>query len=228
MLIAAAQSAIRAGDPDKALALAREIAAERYRVLVLAEVAAAKARAGDWPAANRIMEEAFADAEGISLPFARSYAISRLVLALSQMAGMKGPNGSGFAERFARARDAAEGINDPRLRAHVLFDLAARQRRSHQPLDAVAASEERALDATGQVPSAVSRVWVHGDIATLHARTQGQEQAWIAFDRGMAEARRIDNSWSRARALAKLAQTLIDLVTPGTAAAESELAPEQP
>jgi len=228
VLIAAAQSAIRAGQSGRALELARGIDAERYRVLVLAEIAAAKARTGDWAAANAIMEEAFTDAEAITLPFARSYAISRLVLALSQMAGLMGPEGGSLADRFVRARDAADGVNDPRLRAQVLFELAAQQRRSRQPADAVRTSVERALASVDQIPSAVSRVWVHGNVATLHARSGAETEAWAAFDRGIAEVRKIENSWSRARALAKMAQTLIDLVAPTTAPAEGELTPEQP
>ena len=218
MLIAAAQSAIRAGRLDTAMDLAHDIDAERYRVLVLGEIAVAKARSGDRPGANTVIDEAFADVEAVALPFARSYAVSRLVLALSDMARIKDQPTDVLTERFVRARDAAEGINDPRLRGQALFEIAAQQRRAGLTAQESRTSESRAIAAADTIPSAISRVWIHGDTATLHARAGESEQAWTAFHRAMAEGRKIDNSWARARAMAKLAQTMMDLVAPKTAA----------
>jgi len=228
VLISAAQSAIRAGRLDTAMELAHGIDAERYRVLVLGEIAVATARAGDRPGAEAVMDEAFADAEAVALPFARSYAISRLVLALSDMARIKDQPVEIIGERFARARVAAEGITDPRLHAQVLFEIAAQQRRLGLPLDQTRISESRANATADVIPSAVSRVWVHGDVATRHARAGEEELARAAFDRALAEGRRIDNSWARARAMAKLAQTLIDLAAPKTAATADEMSKEAP
>ncbi|MEQ9682573.1 MAG: peptidoglycan-binding domain-containing protein [Rhodospirillales bacterium] len=228
VLIAAAQSAIGAARFDKAMELAHSIDAERYRVLVLGEIAVAKARAGDRPGANAVIDEAFADAEAIGLPFARSYAVSRLVLALSDMARIQDQPSDVLAERFVRARDAAEGINDPRLRGQVLFEISAQQRRTGMAPEDAQASEARAIAAATAIPSVISRVWIHGDIATLHARSGENDRAWTAFDRAMAEARKIDNSWARARVMAKLAQTLIDLVTPKTAATADEMSKDTP
>lgn len=226
VLIAAAQSAIRAARFDKALELAHSIDAERYRVLVLGEIAVAKARTGDRPGANAVIDEAFADVEAVALPFARSYAVSRLVLALSDMARIKDQPSDVLAQRFVRARDAAEGINDPRLRGQVLFEIAAQQRRAGMTTEESGTSESRAIAAAKTIPSAISRVWIHGDTATLHARAGESDLAWTAFNRAISEARKIDNSWARARALAKLAQTMIDLVTPKTAATPDEMSGE--
>jgi|TARA_R110002124_G_scaffold9429_3_gene48235 peptidoglycan hydrolase-like protein with peptidoglycan-binding domain len=228
VMIAAAQSAIRAARLDKAMDLAHDIDAERYRVLVLGEIAVAMARTGDRPGANAVIDEAFADAEAIGLPFARSYAVSRLVLALSDMARIKDQPSDILAERFVRARDAAEGINDPRLRGQVLFEISAQQRRAGMAPEDAQASEARAIAAAAAIPSVISRVWIHGDVATLHARANESDLAWVAFHRAMAEARRIDNSWARARAMAKMAQTLIDLVTPKTAATADEMSKDSP
>ncbi|MEQ8804808.1 MAG: hypothetical protein RIE16_03455, partial [Rhodospirillales bacterium] len=133
-----------------------------------------------------------------------------------------------LAERFVRARDAAEGINDPRLRGQVLFEISAQQRRTGMAPEDAQASEARAIAAATAIPSVISRVWIHGDIATLHARSGENDRAWTAFDRAMAEARKIDNSWARARVMAKLAQTLIDLVTPKTAATADEMSKDTP
>lgn len=228
VMIAAAQSAIRAGRLDKAMDLARRIEGERYRVLVLGEIAVAMARAGDRPGANAVIDEAFIDAEAVALPFARSYALSRLVLALSDMARIKDQPSDVLAQRFVRARDAAEGIKDPRLRGQVLFEISSQQRRAGMAPEDARASEARAIAAADAIPSAISRVWIHGDIATLHARSGESDLAWAAFHRAMAEARTIDNSWARARAMAKMAQTLIDLVTPKTAATADEMSKDSP
>ncbi len=228
VLIATAQSAIRAGRLETAMDLAYGIEAERYRVLVLGAVAVARARGGDWDAADRVIDEAFADAEAIALPFARSYAISRLVLALSDMARIKDQPPAVLTKRFARARDAAEGIKDARLHAQVLFEIASQQRRAGLPGDESATSERRAISVAGDIPSAVSRVWIHGDVATLHARAGEDALARLAFDRAMAEARRIEDPWARARAMAKMAQTLLDLAVPDTAPTSEEMSTENP
>jgi hypothetical protein len=228
VMIAAAQSAIRAKRLDTAMKLAFDIDAERYRVLVLGEIAVAMARSGDRTGADDVMEEAFIDAEAVALPFARSYAISRLVLALSDMARAGNQPKTALIDGFARARDAAEGIKDPRLRAQVLFEIAAQQGRAGLPEFEIHVSESQAVVAAQAVPSAISRVWVHGDVATLHARAGEQERAWTAFGRALSEARKIDNSWARARAMAKMAQTLIDLVAPTTAAAPDEMSKDAP
>lgn len=228
VMIAAAQSAIRAARLDKAMDLAHGIEAERYRVLILGEIAVAMARTGDRPGANAVIDEAFADAEAVVLPFARSYAISRLVLALSDMARIKDQPSDVLAKRFVRARDAAEGINDPRLRSQVLFEISSQQRRAGMAPEDSQVSEARAITAANAIPSVISRVWIHGDIATLHARSGESDLAWAAFHRAMAEARTIDNAWARARAMAKMAQTLIDLVTPKTAATADEMSKDSP
>ena len=165
----------------------------------------------------------FNDAEAIALPFARAYAISRLVLALSDMARIKDRPTEILTERFARARDAAERIDDARLQAQVLFAIAAHQRMAGLAPDESKASDRLAIAAAYRIPSAISRVWVHGDTATLHARAAESDLALNAFNRAMAEARAIENSWSRARAMAKLAQTLIDMAAPGTAATADEI-----
>lgn len=220
VLIATARAAIRADDLSMARKLADDVDAARYRALVLGQIAVAKARAGDSAGAEKIIDAAFDDAEAVALPFARSYAISRLVLALSDMARVPGASKDELVARFVRARNAANGIKDARLRAQVLFRITAWQRRTHVPEADVNETEKQAHAAAGQIASAIGRVWVYGDAATMHARAEESVQAWKAFDRGMAEARKIDQSLARARSLAKMAQTLIDLVVPKTAEAQ--------
>ena len=44
----------------------------------------------------------------------------------------------------------------------------------------------------------------------------------------MAEARRIEDPWARARAMAKMAQTLLDLAVPDTAPTSEEMSTENP
>ena len=63
--------------------------------------------------------------------------------------------------------------------------------------------------------SQLSRVWVFSDIAIQHHRNAETEAAWHAFGQGMTQAAEIGNAWGRARALSRIAITLIELTEPG-------------
>ena len=68
--------------------------------------------------------------------------------------------------------------------------------------------------ATGEIKSTLSQVWMFSEIATRHADAE-QDAAWGAFGNGFEAARAIDNPWGRAWAFGKLASTLIELVNTG-------------
>ena len=110
----------------------------------------------------------------------------------------------------ANAVAAARKIDDNRLRAHTLWTIAAEQIRAGDD-PGPQKTKTYANQATGDIKSTLSRVWMFSEIA-----------AWAAFDHGLTVARSIDNSWGRARAFGRLAATLIKLVDPGdTAGAKS-------
>lgn len=207
VLISAANAQVRAGDAAAALATADSIEEVRYRALVLARVAVAQAEKGDAQAAEATLLLAQAASEKIKLPFARSYALSRLAVALADVGRHLG------RDSFARAVVTAEAVEDDRLRAETLWTVAAQQQRSGDIAGALK-TEARAEAATRDVKSGLSRVWMFGDLALAHAASLDMDAAWAAFYSGLLIAEATDNAWSRARALAKMAMTLIALVEP--------------
>jgi hypothetical protein len=115
---------------------------------------------------------------------------------------------------FQKAAETALGIDDNRLRAHTLWTIAAEQIRAG---DKIGARETKTLakQATADIKSSLSQVWMFSEIAAGHAAEGEDIDAWEAFDQGIRVARTIDNAWGRARALGKLAATLIEQVNPG-------------
>ena len=209
VLIAAATKQALAGDAAAALAAANTIEAVRFRTVVLGQIALTKAENGDKDAADVTLKLALAAIEKIKFSYARSYAVSRVSLA---MAGIgKLPDAGARADGlFFNAAAAARKIDDNRLRAHTLWTIAAEQIRAGDDPGAQK-TKTYTNQATGDIKSTLSRVWMFSEIA-----------AWTAFDHGLTVARSIDNSLGRARAFGRLAATLIKLVDPGdTAGAKS-------
>ena len=220
VLIAAATKQALAGDAAAALAAANTIEAVRFRTVVLGQIALTKAENGDKDAADVTLKFALAAIEKIKFSYARSYAVSRVSLA---MAGIgKLPDAGARADGlFLNAVAAARKIDDNRLRAHTLWTIAAEQIRAGDDPGAQK-TKTYANQATGDIKSTLSRVWIFSEIATVQAAEGEEIAAWAAFDHGLTVARSIDNSWGRARAFGRLAATLIKLVDPGdTAGAKS-------
>lgn len=217
VLMSAGEAQARAGDAASAMATAEGIENVRYRAVLLGRIALAQARAGRKDDADTTLELAFAAIDHIDRPYARSFAVSRIALALTQVHGDSADKSeadlSAFKNAAKRAVEAAEMIEDRRLHAHTLWLIAARQRIVGD--ESWKDTEDRAQAATGEVTGDLSRVWMFADIAEGHAIAGEGEAAWRSFERGVEIARNIDNAWSRSRTLAKLAATLISLVDPG-------------
>jgi tetratricopeptide (TPR) repeat protein len=213
VLIAAATKQALAGDAAAALATAKTIEAVRFRAVVLGQIALAQAGNGDLDAADVTLKMALAAIEKIKLPYARSCAVSRVSLAMTGIGKLPGA-GARSAGLFLNAVKAARKIDDNRLRAHSLWTIAAEQIRAGDDAGAKR-TKAYANQATGDIKSTLSRVWMFSDIATGHAAEGEEIAAWAAFDHGLTVARSIDNSWGRARAFGRLAATLIELVDPG-------------
>ncbi len=214
VLITAATQQAQAGDAAAAMATADSIEEIRYRANVLGPVAVAQARAGDRRAADTTIEMALVAAERIKMPFARAYAASRLALALTEIGGSV-RDGDTTRVIFERAVTTAEGIEDSRLKAQTLWTIAAARRRVGD-IKGATTTETRAEAATEDVKSTLTQVWMFSEIAAGHAQMGESDVGWAAFNRGLKIAEGITNAWGRSRALARLAQTLIQLVEPGT------------
>ena len=108
----------------------------------------------------------------------------------------------------------AGDISDDPLRAHTLWAISAERRRAGDEAGA-RGTEALARQATKEIKSALSRVWMFGDLALGHLAAGEKDAAWKAFAEGLSLAREIHNAWARARVLGKLATTLAELTRPG-------------
>ncbi|HEY4635460.1 MAG TPA: peptidoglycan-binding domain-containing protein [Rhodospirillales bacterium] len=213
VLITTATQQARAGDVAAALATADTIEGVRYRAVVLGRIAVAQAEKGDVEAADGTLKVALAAIDKIKFPFARSYAISRVALSMAGIGKLPKAKEKSSA-LFNEAVDMADRIDDNRLRAHTLWTIAAEQVRAGDEAGAKA-SRERADQATTEIKSTLTQVWMFSEIATEHAVAGEKDAGWTAFNQGLQVALRIDNAWGRARAFGKLAATLVELVDPG-------------
>lgn len=206
ILSSVAQAHARNGDADKALSAATEIPAERYRAVALSDVAGILAHGGQTGRANDAIDQARALTGDIKLPYARSFAASRIAMALIDLA-----TASGGA--FDEAITAAGAIEDDTLRAYTLWAVVTEQRRAgeHEAAQRTAVLAREAVEA---IKSRLSQVWLYADLASSFAEAWEKEPAWSAFKDGLDIAHGVTNAWGRARALAKLANALSAMTEP--------------
>lgn len=216
VLMTASEAQARAGDAAAALATASSIESVRYRAVALGRIALAQAAAGRPDDADTTLKTALAAVDRIDRPYAQSFAISKIAIALTQIHDASTEIEVDKAGRLAAVRKAieiAERINDRKLKAHTLWLITAQQRLIGD--ETWGETEEKADRATDDVIGALSKVWMFSEISEGHAIAGNADAAWQAFDRGIKIARSIENAWSRSRTMAKLAATLIRLVDPG-------------
>ncbi len=216
VLMSAAEAQAQAGDAAVALATASSIESVRYRAVLLGRIAQAQAYAGELTDADTTLEVAMAAIDRIERPYARSFAISRIARTMADIHGTRPDDSNEMAPRYeamARAVVAAKGIDDQRLKAQTLWQIAVRQRDIGDP--DWPATEAAAWTATDSIAGDLSRVWMFASLAEEHAAHQQRDAAWRSFSHGVQIASGIENAWSRSRTMAKLAATLIRLVDPG-------------
>ena len=204
LLIAAAKAMARDGNVEAAQKTATGIVAARYRSIVLCSIAAAEAEAGNVASAVGLVDDAQAAIETIKFPYARAFALSRVALALSDIGRVNG------VASFDRAVTAATDISDTQLKAQILWTLVADRRRAGDTAGAVA-TQDLAETASVAIKSALSRVWMYGDLARDHLDAGERTEAFDAFKRSLHIAEAIENAWARARALSRVADTLIEI-----------------
>ena len=204
VLVAAATAQADAGNSQLAIATAENIKAARYRAVVFGHIAIAQARAGNVDAARDAVMRARSATDEIKQPFARSYATSRIALALAELGK------SGRHPFFDEAVQAAAEINDDRLRAQILWTVAAERERMGDT-DGALRTAKLAREASDEIKSPLSRIWIYGDIASAHVAAGDEKAAWLAFRNALSVAEKVHNPWARARALSRLAAALTEL-----------------
>lgn len=203
VLMSAATAQANAGDTDEALETAAKIKSGRYRSVVLGRIAIALAHKNQRQKAIETVEQALDTTNDVELPYARSYAIGQLALALIEI-GVQIDNKS-----LEDAVKTAQEIENDRLRAYMLWTAAAALSKKGMA-DQLKVAEKLATDATDAIGSSLSQVWMLGDIASEQVRSGQLDRAANAFNKGITIAETIHNAWGRARALAKMASTLHD------------------
>ena len=212
VLVAIAIAHADAGQVEEALAVAEEITSERYRAITLSHIAIVQVMAGKGADARASVAQASKAAEKIKFPYARAFALSRIAIALTEIAKATDPR------VFEDAVETAGRITDDQLRAHVLWTIRAERNRFGDEAGA-RRTENLARQASAEIKSPLSRVWMFGDISSSHVVAGEPNHAWTAFLSALDVAQGVDNAWARARALSKLASTLADLDRPGEEAA---------
>ena len=208
VLVAAAKAQAQANDLTKALVTAAGIGPARYRSVVLSHIALAQTKSGDVAGAEASMNEALSLAESVKSSYARNYAMSRIALAMTEIAKAAGKG------IFGRPVETARKIKDDQLRAQVLWTIFVKGKGAGDPAG-LARTEALARQATEDIKSPLTRIWMLGDVASNSAAAGEAEAAWDAFRSGLGLAETVRNAWTRARALSKLAATLAELTASG-------------
>jgi len=208
VLVSAAAALALAGQSDLALATASSIEIVRYQAIVLGRIALAQATAGQMPAARSTLDKAVDAIKRIELPFAQAYAHEQMAQTLKSIARLQ-DRASGQAT-YQRAVRSAGKISDNMLRARTLWSIADAQRASGDTAAAMT-TEALAETATSSIRSNLTLVWMFCNIAIDHKADAAPTRAQKAFTRALGVSKTISNPWGRARALARLASTQIDL-----------------
>ena len=206
VLIAAATRLAQNGEASAALITADNIESVRYRALVLARIASYQAGGGDVDSARTTMDKALAAARIIKFPFAKAYAYSRIALSLNDVSISSGNDGMLLDE----ALKTTALIMDERLKAQILWTISD-SRSSASDLSGAATALKKAKKATQDIKSPFSRVWMLCDIAEARGKYGNLDAAWSLFNEALEEAKSISHPWGRARALSKVALTMIAL-----------------
>ena len=208
VLVAAATAQSEAGDTGGALKTAGTIEKARYRAVVLSRIAVTLAKStdsGGLAGARKAVEKAIDAAGRIKFPYARAFANSHIAMALMEIGKAAG------GDAFVRSVETAQEVEDDPLRAQTLWTIAAERRLSGDETGA-AETETLARQATNDIRSRLSRVWMFGDFALNRAAVGEVAAAWDALHAGLRAAETIHNAWARARVLGKLADTLTELI----------------
>jgi peptidoglycan hydrolase-like protein with peptidoglycan-binding domain len=204
VLVFAATAQAKAGDAQQAILTAEHIEAVRYRAIVLSRIAIAQAKSGNAADGRKTLEMALIAAEKIKRPFAQAYAYERICLALIEVRHFGGPDNLDLAVRTAGL------ISDDKLRAHTLWSLTT-ERQINGDYNSATETAKMAEQATAEIKSPFTRVWMFSEIALEHFSARRKASAWSAFERALAIAENLDSAWGRSRALVRLASALVEL-----------------
>ena len=206
VMISTAEMQMSRGEDEAALATANAIKEARFRAVVLASIARARAQAGQRSEAFSILEDAYAEKNRIRFPFARDYATSQIALAYAEI-GASGATPD--AAMFSRASRISEEIKDKRLRAETAWLISFS--RHDSGANGLEESKQMAINDVEEIKSVPTRAWLLAELSENRASAGQPDWAWELFHESLKISETVTNPWGRARALTRLAQSLIHL-----------------
>jgi len=227
-LIKIVSAQAKKGDIAIAMATALNISQMRYRVIALGDIALAEIKSGNAQTAQAILNEALINTATIRLPYARSFAYSHLAKIYSQLRFLPLTDAAKSTPDKIdqdKAMAVANKINDTRLRAKTMWTIAKDFKKTGNKT-AWSKTQQRAREETDNIIAPLSRVWLLSQITREYSRINNTEDANKVFQDALNYAQKIDNPWTRARALAKLASALLELAglpQPATSAGERKI-----
>ncbi|MBL95780.1 MAG: hypothetical protein CFH06_01712 [Alphaproteobacteria bacterium MarineAlpha3_Bin5] len=190
---------------------ANNVKKPRFHAIALGRIAAEQITVSNFAGAASTLKKAIKAVENIKRPYAKSYAVSHLIIESARLFLLGKPD---YIHAGSRAIYLATQISDSRLKARALWLMSAYYE-EHGHERETRRIMQLARGATLEISSRLSQVWMFSNLANLHAYNGNFEAGWTAFYNGLAVAQNIENSWNRARTLAKLASTMVILVDPG-------------
>ncbi len=206
VMISTAETQMRNGEKEKALETANAIKENRFRTVVLASLASARAKAGNRRDAFRILETADKERSKIRFPFARDYAASQIALAYATIGATGATPDAGM---FLKALQISEEIKDDRLRAETAWLISFAKHDSGA--NGMNETQQTALADIEDIKSVPTQAWLLAELSENRASAGQTEWAWDLFGKSLEKSISVKNPWGRARSLARLAQSLIYL-----------------
>jgi len=186
-----------AGNISGALKLADGITSKRFQAIALSRVAIAQGKAGDDAGAKNTLRRVKDLSKGISLSYGNDYALFRISVAQAKI-GL-----------FKEATQTAFRIKNSALQVRTLWSVTLEQRIANDPdADITEAKTSTAIKA---LRNDLDKTWLMSDIALAQMENGFKAKARKTFDRALLSARSLKSDWLRARALGKLAETLVAL-----------------
>ena len=195
-LILAAAAQAESGDVPRAIETVASINEIRYQVVALEKLASAQARANDRAAALATLADARSKSDKILYSYSRAYGLSLIARAQAEIGA------------FGEALDTSAMIDNQALQARTLWTVAAAQARVGDTVAALR-SETLALATANDIEDSLDRIWLLCDIAMARSNSGDNTAAQAMFDRAMGHTRALNTPWLRARALSRLAMTLV-------------------
>ncbi len=202
--LSAATAQARRGRLEQARETIGSIQRPRFELLGLARLASAYMKRGRFEEARVLLDEALKKSNLVKAPYARSYAISRIVRVLADWARLQEEREAAYAEVIK----VTAMVENARLRAEVLYELTDSLKAGDTPGDIVDYFANAARSAAKSVESSLNYVWMHSELAEHRAMEGDAARAWEAIGRAMERLQTMIDPWARSRALSKLALTL--------------------